>query len=36
MIGTLMYAMVFTRKNIEQAIGVVRRFMNNPGKDHWK
>jgi hypothetical protein len=35
-IGSLMYAMVFTRPDIAHAVGVVRRYMNNPGKKHWE
>ena len=34
--GSLMYAMVYTRPNIAYAVGVVNRFMINPGKDHWE
>jgi hypothetical protein len=34
-IGSLMYAMVCTRPDIAHAVGVVRRYMNNPGKEHW-
>lgn len=35
-VGSLMYAMVCTRPDIAQAVGVVSRFMNNPGKEHWR
>ena len=31
-----MYAMVCTRPDIAHAVGIVSRYMNNPGKDHWK
>ena len=34
-VGSLMYAMVATRPNISHAVGVVRRFMHNPGRSHW-
>jgi ATP-binding cassette subfamily B (MDR/TAP) protein 1 len=34
-VGSLMYAMVCTRPDIEYAVGVVSRFMSNPGKEHW-
>ena len=34
-IGSLMYAMVCTRPDIAHAVGVVSRFMSNPGKEHW-
>ena len=36
MVGSLMYAMVCTRPDIAQAVGVVSRFMNNPRKGHWE
>ena len=35
-IGSLMYAMVYTRPDIGHAVGVVSRFMSNPGKIHWE
>jgi hypothetical protein len=35
-IGSLMYVMVCTRHDIEHAVGVVRRYMNNPSKEHWE
>ncbi|KAG9455261.1 hypothetical protein H6P81_008165 [Aristolochia fimbriata] len=35
-IGSLMYAMVSTRPDIAHAVGVVSRFMKNPGKEHWE
>jgi hypothetical protein len=31
-VGILMYAMVCTRSDISHSVGVVRRYMNNPGK----
>ncbi|KAK8957035.1 hypothetical protein KSP39_PZI000307 [Platanthera zijinensis] len=34
-VGSLMYAMVCTRSDIAHAIGVVSRFLSNPGKEHW-
>jgi len=34
-IGSLMYAIVFTRLDIVHAMGVVSRYMNNLGKEHW-
>ncbi|MCO5610248.1 hypothetical protein L7F22_064484 [Adiantum nelumboides] len=33
--GSLMYAMVATRPDITHAVGVVSRFMANPGRLHW-
>ena len=35
-IGSLMYAMVYTRPDISHVVGVVSRYMHNPGKDHWE
>jgi hypothetical protein len=34
-VRSLMYAMVSTRPDISHAIGVVSRYMENPGKEHW-
>ena len=31
-----MYAMVYTRLDISHAVGVVSRFLANPGKAHWE
>ena len=33
-VGSLMYAMVCTRPDIAHAIGVVSRFLTNPGKEY--
>jgi hypothetical protein len=30
-----MYVKVCTRPDIAHAVGVVRRYTNNPGKEHW-
>jgi hypothetical protein len=35
-VGSFMYAMVRTRPNISHAVGVVNRYMENPGKEHWE
>ena len=35
-VGSLMYAMVCTRPDIAHAVGVVSRYMANPGKEHWE
>jgi hypothetical protein len=35
-VGSLMYVMVFTRQYIEHAVGVLSRYMNNLGKEHWE
>ena len=34
-VGSLMYAMVFTRPDIAQEMGVLSRFMSNLEKEHW-
>ena len=34
-VGSLMYEMVYTRADIAHAVGVVSRYMNNPGKENW-
>ena len=34
-VGSLMYAMVCTRPDIAHAVGVLSRFMSNPGKEDW-
>ena len=33
-VGSLMFAMICTRPDIAQAVGVVSRYMANPGKEH--
>jgi len=35
-ISSLMDAMVCTRPDIAHAVGVVSRYMSNPGKQHWE
>ena len=35
-VGSLMYAMICTRPDIAYAVGVVSRYMSNPGKKHWE
>jgi hypothetical protein len=34
-VGSLMYAMIYTRPYISHAVGVFRRYMSTPGKEHW-
>ena len=34
-IGSLMYAQVCTRLNIAYIVGMLGRYLRNPGKDHW-
>ena len=35
-VGSLMYVMVCTRPYISYSVGVVSRFLANPGKQHWQ
>jgi hypothetical protein len=35
-VGSLMYCMICTRPNIAYSMGVVSKFLTNPGKTHWK
>ena len=35
-VGRLMYAMVCTRLDIPHVVGVVRKYMNDLGKENWK
>jgi hypothetical protein len=35
-VGSLIYVMVCTRLDIAHAVGVVSRYRNNPGKEHWE
>ena len=35
-VGVLMYAMVCIIPNIAHAVGVVRRYMKNLGKEDWR
>mgnify|MGYP000662730362 CR=1 FL=1 len=34
-VGRLMYAMVCTMPDIGHVVGVVSRYMSNPGREHW-
>ncbi|KAH9722802.1 hypothetical protein KPL70_006847 [Citrus sinensis] len=34
-VGSVMYAMVCSRSDIAYSVGVVSRFIGNPGKEHW-
>jgi len=34
--GSLMYVVVCTRPDIAQAVGVISRYISNPGKVHWR
>jgi hypothetical protein len=34
-VGSLMYAMVYTRSYIAHAMGVLSRYMSKPEKEHW-
>ena len=33
-VGSLMYIMVCTRPNISQAVGIVSRYMHDPGNEY--
>ena len=35
-VGSLMYAQVCTRSDIAYIVGVLGRYLSNPGMDHWK
>ena len=35
-VGSLMYAQVCTRPDIAYIIGMLGRYLSNPGMDHWK
>ncbi|XP_052210381.1 secreted RxLR effector protein 161-like [Diospyros lotus] len=35
-VGSLMYAQVCTRPDIAFIVGMLGRYLNNPGMDHWK
>ena len=35
-VGSIMYAMVATRPDLAYVVGVVSRYMSNPGKKHWE
>ncbi|GKA86888.1 retrovirus-related pol polyprotein from transposon TNT 1-94 [Tanacetum coccineum] len=35
-VGSVMYTMVCTRPDIAHAVGVISRFMSNPGREHWE
>ena len=34
-VGILMYEMICTIPNIAHVVGLLRRFMSNPQKEHW-
>lgn len=35
-VGSLIYVIVCTKPNIAHVVGVVSRFVNNLGKEHWE
>jgi len=35
-VGSLMYAMVCTKPDLDYAVSMVSRFLNQPQKEHWK
>jgi hypothetical protein len=34
-VGSFMYAMVYSRPYIAHVMGVLSRYMSKPGKEHW-
>ncbi|KAH9669834.1 Integrase catalytic domain-containing protein [Citrus sinensis] len=34
-VGSIMYSIVCTRSDVAHSVGVVSKFMGNPGKEHW-
>ena len=35
-VGSLMYALMYTRPDIAFAVNILSRFQSNPGKNHWE
>ncbi|XP_042059629.1 secreted RxLR effector protein 161-like [Salvia splendens] len=35
-VGSLMYAMMCTKPDVSHAVGIVSRYMHDPGKGHWQ
>jgi len=35
-VGSLMYAMVYTRPDLSQAASMISRYMHDPGTGHWE
>jgi hypothetical protein len=35
-VGSLLYAQVYTRLDIAMAVGMLGRYQNNSGMEHWK
>jgi hypothetical protein len=35
-VGSIMYAMVYSRPDLSHAMSVVSRYMDNPGREYWK
>ena len=35
-VGSIMYAMLYTRPDVAYILGIVSRFQTDPGEDHWK
>jgi len=35
-VGSLMFAMVYTRLDLSQAVSMVSRYMNDLGRGHWE
>ena len=35
-VGSIMYAMICTRRDVAYSLGVVSRYQSDPGENHWK
>jgi len=35
-VGSLMYAMVYIKLDLSQAISMISRYIHDPGKGHWE
>ena len=35
-VGSLMYVQVYTRPNLAYIVGMLGKYLSNPGVDHWK
>ena len=35
-VGSLMYVMVCMRPDLAHAVGIVSKFLSNPGREHWE
>jgi len=35
-VGSLMYAMVYTRPDLSQVVSMINRYMHDPGRGYWE